>query len=440
MGLARVKSDPYFNVQRQNSRPYRPFVPGNSGQTYERNFNERPWQQQQQHFVRFNDPYFNGSVNRQGGAVLTPHQRQRRTRLNRARRDREERAANQLGNQADALPVDNRFACFLDQDENDEIPLDECTAATTSTAKTPIDDAWIRDNYEYQVIEKLLEIGMEDKHWVHEIVKKTKTRDDIVNNQYCIDKISQLQRAISNHGNAVTKLQSELIAFVPYYHDAPGTINNNGTVTAHDLAAQNARKPKLHIRAADNITQEYLKIHTKKFAEICANRVNTAYAELKECVNLKTFEEKATPVQRAHVKILKEKLEILHGKQKTAKLLKEEISMQMIPRAVPNVHFSPRLDDRVLGKDNMANLTRVISTVVEQFRVKASETLLLIAEIERVQIETEIEQLEKSMPPNAESEDSEGPKASDLYKLFKADLILSYVAANCGYAGGNDIN
>ncbi|CAF4596123.1 unnamed protein product, partial [Didymodactylos carnosus] len=128
-------NDPYFNVQRQNSRPYRPFVPRNNGQTYGRNPNERPWQQQQQHFVRFNDPYFNGSVNQQGGAVLTPHQRQRRTRLNRARHDREERAANQLSNQADAL-VDNRFACFLDQDENDEIPLDECTAATTSTAKS----------------------------------------------------------------------------------------------------------------------------------------------------------------------------------------------------------------------------------------------------------------------------------------------------------------
>ncbi|CAF1362111.1 unnamed protein product [Didymodactylos carnosus] len=323
----------YDNVQRQNSRPYRPFVPRNNDQTYE------------------------------SGAVLTPHQRQRRTRSNRARRDREERAANQLSNQADALPVDNRFACFLDQDENDEIPLDECTAATTSTAKSnkkavpkkqknkkaeaqakkpvslvsnddtsaldseqkpkeyrdrpylrtdhirrysyslskptdigptarhinrfatisaPVYDAWIRDNYEYQVVEKLLEIGMEDKHWAHEIVEKTKTRDDTVNNQYCIDKISQLQRAISNHGNAVTKLQSELIAFVPYYHDAPGTNNNNGTVAAHDLVAQTARKPKLHIRAADNITQKYLKIHTKKFAEICANRVNTAFAELKE--------------------------------------------------------------------------------------------------------------------------------------------------------------
>ncbi|CAF1211447.1 unnamed protein product [Didymodactylos carnosus] len=96
----------YDNVQRQNSRPYRPFVPRNNDQTYE------------------------------SGAVLTPHQRQRRTRLNRARRDREERAANQLSNQVDALPVDNRFACFLDQDENDEIPLDECTAATTSTAKS----------------------------------------------------------------------------------------------------------------------------------------------------------------------------------------------------------------------------------------------------------------------------------------------------------------
>ncbi|CAF1345700.1 unnamed protein product [Didymodactylos carnosus] len=193
------------------------------------------------------------------------------------------------------------------------------------TISAPIYDAWIRDNYEYQVIEKLLEIGMEDKHWAHEIVKKTITRDDTVNDQYCIDKISQRQRAISNHGNAVTKLQCELKAFVPYYHDASDINNNNGTVTAHDLAAQNARKPKLHIRAADTITQEYLMIHIKKFAEICANRVNTAYAELKEFVSLKTFEEKATPVQRAHVKILQEKLEILHGKQKTAKFLKEEI-------------------------------------------------------------------------------------------------------------------
>ncbi|CAF1588564.1 unnamed protein product [Didymodactylos carnosus] len=130
------KQRPMVQENGQNSRPYRPFVPRNNGQTYERNSNERPWRRQQQSFVSFNDPYFNGSVNRQGGAVLTPHQRQRRTRLNRARRDREERAANQLSNQVDALPVDNRFACFLDQDENDEIPLDECTAATTSTAKS----------------------------------------------------------------------------------------------------------------------------------------------------------------------------------------------------------------------------------------------------------------------------------------------------------------
>ncbi|CAF4576342.1 unnamed protein product, partial [Didymodactylos carnosus] len=278
----------------------------------------------------------------------------------------------------------------------------------------PIYDAWIRDNYEYQVVEKLLEIGTKDKHWAHEIVKKSKSRDDNVNRQYCIHKISELQRAISNHGNAVTKLQSELIAFVPYYNDVPGNTNNNGPVVTHDEAAiQNARKPKIHLRAADNTIQEYLKIHTKKLAEICANRVQTAYAELKEFENLKTFEEKATPLQRAHVKILRDKLDIQYGKQKNVSFLKEQIQMEIVPKAVPKVHFSPHLDDRVLKKDKLEYLTHIIDAVVDKFRVTTAETLVLIAEVELASIDLEIQELDNSIPPNVESGDNEEPKASD---------------------------
>ncbi|CAF0971996.1 unnamed protein product [Didymodactylos carnosus] len=481
----------------------RPFVPGWSNQGYARDFNGWQGQRQQQSFIGYNGPHFNGPMNQESGAVYAPQQRQQRARLNRKRHERRARMPDRLNNQTDALPVNNRFAHFETIDQ-DEVKPDETTSAVPSaisknekaptkkpkkskktrkaeaqiikpvsldldgdanghiseqnpneyksrpylradhirrylyslskpsdigptarhinrfvTVSAPIYDAWIRDNYEYQVVEKLLEIGTKDKHWAHEIVKKSKSRDDNVNRQYCIDRISELQRAISNHGNAVTKLQSELIAFAPYYNDVPGNINNNGTTVTHEeVAAQNARKPRMHIRLADNTIQEYLKIHTKKCAEICANRVHTAYAELKEFENLKTFEEKATPLQRAHVKILKGKLDIQYGKQKNVNFLKNQIQMGIIPKTIPKIQFSPHLDDRVLKQDKLKELKRIIDTVIDKFQVTTAETLVLIAEVELASIDQEIQELDNSLPPNFEPGDNEEPKASDLYKLY----------------------
>ncbi|CAF4478876.1 unnamed protein product [Didymodactylos carnosus] len=275
--------------QWQNGRFGRPFVPRTNGQTNRMKYDGRPWQQQQS-FVRFNDPYYNGSANQQGGMALTPEQQQRRTFLNRKRQAGNKRLFNNRKNnynEADALLVSNRFNVLQTLDQDGVLPAESAAVipeATSSkkqasvknskktskkakqkakkasaqinkpvsldlddeviahssgqkpneyknrsylradhirrylfslskpsdigptaryinrfvTVSAPIYDAWIRDNYEYQVVEKLLETGTKDKHWAHEIVKKSKSRDDNVNRQYCIDKISELQRAISN--------------------------------------------------------------------------------------------------------------------------------------------------------------------------------------------------------------------------------------------------
>ncbi|CAF1138323.1 unnamed protein product [Didymodactylos carnosus] len=92
--------------------------------------------------------------------------------------------------------------------------------------------------------------------------------------------------------------------------------------------------------------------------------------------------------------------------------------MEIVPKAVPKVHFSPHLDDRVLKKDKLDYLTHIIDAVVDKFRVTTAETLVLIAEVELASIDLEIQELDNSIPPNIESGDNEEPKASDLYKLY----------------------
>ncbi|CAF1515941.1 unnamed protein product [Rotaria magnacalcarata] len=46
-------------------------------------------------------------------------------------------------------------------------------------ASTTIYDDWIRNNYDLQVWENYLKMGTDDKHWAKEVIKGTKKRDDI---------------------------------------------------------------------------------------------------------------------------------------------------------------------------------------------------------------------------------------------------------------------
>ena len=77
-------------------------------------------------------------------------------------------------------------------------------------AAVPIYDDWIRNNYELQVWQAYLKIGTEQKHWVKEVVQRTKKRDDVICTRFVQKKINQLSAKIAQANATISDLQIQL--------------------------------------------------------------------------------------------------------------------------------------------------------------------------------------------------------------------------------------
>ena len=76
-------------------------------------------------------------------------------------------------------------------------------------ATGPIYDQWVRDNYEMQVWQAYLKMGIEQKHWT-EVVQRTKKRDDTINSRFVQKKINHFMNNIAQASATIFDLQIQL--------------------------------------------------------------------------------------------------------------------------------------------------------------------------------------------------------------------------------------
>ena len=74
-------------------------------------------------------------------------------------------------------------------------------------AAGPIYDQWVRDNYEIQVWQAYLKMGIEQKHWAKEVVQRTKKRDDTINSRFVQKKINHFMDNIAQASATISDLQ-----------------------------------------------------------------------------------------------------------------------------------------------------------------------------------------------------------------------------------------
>ena len=77
-------------------------------------------------------------------------------------------------------------------------------------ATGPIYDQWVRDNYEMQVWQAYLKMGIEQKHWTKEVVQRTKKRDDTINSRFAQKKINHFMDNIAQSSPTISDLQIQL--------------------------------------------------------------------------------------------------------------------------------------------------------------------------------------------------------------------------------------
>ncbi|CAF4588637.1 unnamed protein product, partial [Rotaria socialis] len=80
-------------------------------------------------------------------------------------------------------------------------------------ATVPIYDECLRVNFELQVWQSYLKMGIEQKHWAKEVTQRTKTCYDVVNCQFIRKKINQLVDNIVQANATIFDVQVQLIRY-----------------------------------------------------------------------------------------------------------------------------------------------------------------------------------------------------------------------------------
>ncbi|CAF4630163.1 unnamed protein product, partial [Rotaria sp. Silwood2] len=129
-------------------------------------------------------------------------------------------------------------------------------------ATATIYDEWVRNNYYLQVWQNYSKMGTTDKHWTKEVIKRTKKRDDTINNRFVQKKINGLTTSIAQASATISNLQVQLTTY--------WTQTIGGGIVASTSATTNANRTRDPADRLEKIILKYIHYctqHVKKMAE-----------------------------------------------------------------------------------------------------------------------------------------------------------------------------
>ncbi|CAF4921570.1 unnamed protein product, partial [Rotaria sp. Silwood2] len=148
-----------------------------------------------------------------------------------------------------------------------------------------------------------------DKHWAKEIIKRTKKRDDTINNRFVQKKINGLTTSITQASATISSLQVQLTT---YWIQTIG-----GGIVASTSATTNANRTRDPADRLEKIILKYIHYCTQHVKKMAEQKIQLARAEIEEYKALASFEQIANPVQWNTHFILKPKMKLWNTKKKT---------------------------------------------------------------------------------------------------------------------------
>ncbi|CAF2096381.1 unnamed protein product [Rotaria magnacalcarata] len=289
-------------------------------------------------------------------------------------------------------------------------------------ATAPIYDEWVRNNYELQVWQTYLKMGTKQKHWVKEVVQRTKKRDETTNSRFINKKINQSMASIAQASAIISKLQmelntywmqnsSEIITQKQAHTTAELTTNlilektglgstlSKNTVPASTITTTTAGSTtakSVYRDPVDRLEKHILDYiyhctqHAKKIAE---TRIQLAKAQMDEFRALEDFQQIATPSQWNIHLMLKPKVKLCSTKAKNDVLATKRAEYDLPPKFISKIDFTFKIDESIVNKDEIQATYDGMRQITKDFRTQAMklyvqslarEHELLLNEIKRI--------------------------------------------------------
>ena len=285
-------------------------------------------------------------------------------------------------------------------------------------AASSIYDEWIRNNYELQVWQQYLKIGMQHKHWVKEVVQRTKKRDDETNRRFIQKKINQLTVNIARASATISDLQIQLCTYWTQTVAGPIAATMTPAASAGRIREVADRVERSILNYIQHCTQ-----HVRKMAE---QKIQIARAQMEEYKALQDFQEAATPNQWNIHLMLKQKMKTWNTKNKHYLTAAKRVDYDLPPKFISNINLTFRIDESIMSKEEAQILYDQMRQLTKEYRSQAMSLHLQATTREREILTAEIEQIIEGLSHEDDNQESHtGVSAFKHYdELRKARMNL----------------
>ena len=235
-------------------------------------------------------------------------------------------------------------------------------------------DEWVRTDYEIQVWQRYLNLGIQNKHWAKEVVRRTKKRDDNINIRFIKKKINQLTSQIAQCSATISDLQIKLgnyWTFVPKQLPRSTIAAAATTTDDNTIDPKNSEQIRTQIDNLEKCILKYIKEHTQHVRKAIDNRILMAKVEAEEYKALEEFQQIASPSQWNIHLLLKPKLKTWSTKNKNYQTAMKRIEYNLPPRFIANLEFSYKIDESVLDRQEAQILYNKMQQLTNKYRTEA---------------------------------------------------------------------
>lgn len=319
----------------------------------------------------------------------------------------------------------NRLMSYLQKNSSSTINSRGNQAYVLATA--PIYDEWVRSNYELQVWQFYLKMGIEQKHWAKEVIQRTKRRDDIICTRFVQKKVNQLSEKIAQANATISDLQIQLNIYwaqlscpiTPVLNPPTATNSNISTITDGPATTKTPilntarnrdpgdRIEKLILKYIHQCTQ-----HVKRLAE---NKIRLAKAQMEEFKALEDFEQIATPLQWNIHLTMKPKMKLWSTKNKNYQTATKRIEYDLPPNFIGKTDFNFKIDESIISKEEAQEMYNQMCQITKNYRTSAMSLYLQSITREQELLSTEIKRIIDGFP----RENDDGFDAEPGFAAFK---------------------
>ncbi|CAF3147175.1 unnamed protein product [Rotaria sp. Silwood2] len=278
-------------------------------------------------------------------------------------------------------------------------------------------DELIRADYEKQLWNNYLKLGTIKNYWAKEVVRRTKTRDDVRNTSFVEKKIEQFDSIINkacteisflktNLNNYWTKVRSDKLQQAAAKQAAANkqaainkqteTIPDNNATTSdtnNSATMVNQKDVENDIKKVENLIANYIKHCIQHVKKMCESRTELAIAQMNEYKAFEEFRLIANPTQFSTHLVMKQKIKTWHIKNKNYATAQKRVEYKLLPKFITNLNFSFKIDESIINSQDAQATYNKMREITNKYQTDAMTLYVETAAQESELIKSDIDRL-----------------------------------------------